>query len=486
MMERDTSLEDKGIVHGELRYAYCWLALFMPVNLCVFGALNPDIVAHIGWYLMHLSELPELHFPGALLVLLAGIGVWVVVAGAVSARRGADTAGRTARRRALLRVSGLWLLLLFLISLLELAKSNGHVFPHLGWYIAHFQMPEDIVGVSGGRALFFALYAWLLTAVLFVRISFKRALFALLLIVLLGVLFNGGGAFNKWDTHRDMLRHISRFGILACGMTIVIISGGIDLAVGSVLGLVAVVSAILCIHLGMTPWLAIPICLGIGIACGSLSGILVARYQIQPFIATLAMMVFARGLAKLVSGGEKISRGVKTEHGFQYVDLPRVFEFLNMRILQENVAVVTLLFVLCIAISWLLLSRLRFGRYWYAIGGNEVSAQLSGVPVARMKGMAYALSGLFAAVAGVCQAAQETQGDPEAGATYELTAIAIVVIGGTSLTGGRGSILLTLLGALTIGYLEKILSINAVSEAGRLMLTGLIIVTAVLLQRRKN
>lgn len=486
MMERDTLLEEKGAKNSELRYALYWLAASSLLGLGAVCVLNRDVVAHIGWYLMHLSELPALRFPGALVILLAGIAIWAAVAALVLSRRFEAREKLLERRRALLRVSGLWLLVALLIVLLELATTNAHVFPHLGWYVSHFQMPEDFTAVSGGRALFFAFYAWLLAAVIFIRVSFKRALFALLLIFLLGVLFSGDGAFNKWDTHRDMLRHISRYGILACGMTLVIISGGIDLAVGSMLGLVAVVSSILCIHWGMTPWLAIPICLGVGIACGSLSGILVARFQIQPFIATLAMMVFARGLAKLVSGGEKISRGVKTEHGFEYVDLPRVFDFLNMRILQENVAVVTLVFVVCIAISWLLLSRLRFGRYWYAIGGNEISAQLSGVPVARMKVMAYALSGLFAAVAGVCQAAQETQGDPEAGSTYELTAIAIVVIGGTSLMGGRGSMLLTLLGVLTIGYLEKILSINAVSEAGRLMLTGVIIVTAVLLQRRKN
>ena len=134
-------------------------------------------------------------------------------------------------------------------------------------------------------------------------------------------------------------------------------------------------------------------------------------------------------------------------------------------------------------ICWIILSRLRWGRYIYAIGGNEEAARLSGIPVTFTKLLAYGLSGFFCAVAGICQAAQELQGDPEAGLTYELTAIAIVVIGGTNLMGGRGGIGLTFMGAMTIGYLEKILSINAVSEASRLMLTGLIIVGAVLLQR---
>jgi ribose/xylose/arabinose/galactoside ABC-type transport system permease subunit len=142
--------------------------------------------------------------------------------------------------------------------------------------------------------------------------------------------------------------------------------------------------------------------------------------------------------------------------------------------------------VACALVTWLLLARHRWGRELYALGGNEEAARLSGVPVVRTKMLAYAASGLLAAVAGICQAAQEQQGDPEAGAGYELTAIAIVVIGGTPLTGGRGGIGLTLLGTLTIGYLEKILSINAVPEASRLMLTGIIIVAAVLTQRRRR
>jgi ribose transport system permease protein len=127
---------------------------------------------------------------------------------------------------------------------------------------------------------------------------------------------------------------------------------------------------------------------------------------------------------------------------------------------------------------------LVWGRYLYAIGNNEQATRFSAAPVTAAKAFAYVASGVFAAVAGLCQAAQEQQGDPEAGVGYELIAIAMVVIGGTNLAGGRGGMGLTLLGVLTIGYLDKILSINAVPEAGRLMLTGVIIVAAVLTQRR--
>ena len=310
---------------------------------------------------------------------------------------------------------------------------------------------------------------------------------ALMVIVALGIIFNADGAFYKWNTHRDMLRQASVYGILACGMTVVIISGGIDLAVGSVLGLTAVVFSIFSIHWGWSPWLAIPACCIVGILCGATSGGLIARFQLQPFIVTLAMMVFARGLAKYVSKGIKISTMVPKDDGtFEYVKEPPIYGFIDSWVLGHSIAVVTIIFFLCLAVSWVVLARLQPGRYVFAIGGNEEAARLSGVSVGLTKVLAYGMAGLFSGVAGICQAAQEYQGDPEAGATYELTAIAIVVIGGTNLMGGRGSVLLTLLGTLTIGYLEKILSINAVGEASRLMLTGAIIIGAVLLQRGKK
>ncbi|MBI2440005.1 MAG: ABC transporter permease [Lentisphaerae bacterium] len=314
-----------------------------------------------------------------------------------------------------------------------------------------------------------------------------RALAALLLVVVIGLVFNAEGAFFKWATHRDLLRQVAVFGILACGMTLVIISAGIDLAVGSILGLSAVFFALFSLRWGWSPFLAVPATLLAGALCGAASGGLIARLRLQPFIVTLAMMVFARGLAKWVSGGQKISTAVELADGtYRYGEAPPFIEFLNAKVLADNVAVVTLIFLACGFCCWLLLAKLRWGRYLYAIGGNEEAARLSGVPVGGMKLLAYALSGLFSAVAGICQMAQEIQGDPEAGAGYELSAIAIVVIGGTALMGGRGGIGLTLLGALTIGYLEKILSINAVGEAARLMLTGLIVVSAVIFQHRRK
>ena len=321
----------------------------------------------------------------------------------------------------------------------------------------------------------------------FVGSAAGRALIALALVLIVGLIFNAHGAFFHRSTHRDALRQASVYGMLACGMTLVIISGGIDLAVGSVLALVAVCSAEMAIHWGWSGWIVAPVSLAIGAGCGAVAGWLTAALRIQPFIATLAMMALARGLAKFTSGGMKISTAVQNADGtYRYVDVPALFRGIDTRILDDNVSVVSLIFVVCVVCAWVALARHRWGRYLYAIGGNEEAACLSGVPVRWAKIGAYVASGIFSAAAGLCQAAQEQQGDPEAGSGYELTAIAMVVIGGTSLMGGRGGMGLTLLGVLIIGYLEKILSINAVPDAGRLMLTGVIIVAAVLTQRRRR
>ena len=314
-----------------------------------------------------------------------------------------------------------------------------------------------------------------------------RAVAALLLVLLLGAIFNANGSFFEIATQRDTLREVSDYGILACGMTLVIITGGIDLSVGSVLALVGVCFSIMSIHWGWSGWIAVPLSLLIGAAVGAFSGCLIAWFGIQPFIATLAMMVFARGLAEYVSGNMEVSTAVANADGtYHYVPVPTIFQAINSSVFGGYLAVVTIILIGCAGVAWLALSRHRWGRYLFAIGGNEEAARLSGVPVAGAKIAAYMASGLFAAIAGICEAAQEQQGDPRAGIGSELTAIAIVVIGGTSLMGGRGGMGLTILGMLIIGYMEKILSLNAVPDAGRSMLTGAIIILAVMAQKRRS
>jgi len=317
------------------------------------------------------------------------------------------------------------------------------------------------------------------------RHAAARALVPLLVVILLGCIFNQSGAFFAWGTHRAMLRAISVQGILACGMTVVIVTAGIDLSVGSVLALCAVSFALLTMPLGFGAIAAIAIVLLVGLAAGGISGALITRYRMQPFVVTLAMMAFARGLAKHLADGKKITNYVVGSDGVtQTLQLPAVFGVIDTRVLGGNLSVVTLVFAVCAIGCWILLERLRYGRYLFAVGGNHEAARLSGVPIHRTIIVAYAVCGLCAAIAGICQAAQETHGDPETGMGYELDAIAMVVLGGTSLMGGRGGVGLTLIGALTLGYLQKVLSLNAFSTDTRLMLTGAIIVAAVLFQRR--
>lgn len=312
-----------------------------------------------------------------------------------------------------------------------------------------------------------------------------RPFVPLVAVLVLGCALNANGAFFEWQTHRAVLREIAVGGILASGMTVVIIAGGIDLAVGSVLALAAVSFAWLTLLHGWAGIFALPAVLIVGALAGAVSGALVAWPRMQPFIVTLAMMVFARGLAKELAGGQKISTYVPEPNGhFRTVPLPGIFEALDGRVLGGNVSVVTLVFLASALVTWIVLERLRIGRYLFAVGGNFEAARLSGVPVRFTLVFAYVLSGAFAALAGICQAAQETHGDPETGMGYELDAIAMVVLGGTSLMGGRGGVELTVIGALTLGYLEKVLSLNAYSTELRLMLTGVILVLAVLFQRR--
>ncbi|HEX6276262.1 MAG TPA: ABC transporter permease [Polyangiaceae bacterium] len=314
-----------------------------------------------------------------------------------------------------------------------------------------------------------------------------RTALPLAVVLVLGAIFNQDGAFFEWETHRALLREVSVQGILACGMTVVIVTAGIDLSVGSVLALSAVSLALLTMHHGVGGALAVAIVLALGTLLGLASGALVAKARIQAFIVTLAMMVFARGLAKELSGGQKVSSYYQGPDGrFVTVPQPAVFEAIDSRVLGGSVSIVTLVFLASALVTWLVLERLRVGRYLFATGGNLEAARLAGVPVRGTLVFAYALAGFFSAVAGICQAAQETQGDPETGAGYELDAIAMVVLGGTSLAGGRGGVGRTLAGCLTLGYLQKVLSLNAYSTPARMMLTGAIIVGAVLVQRRSR
>jgi len=316
-----------------------------------------------------------------------------------------------------------------------------------------------------------------------------RGLLALVLVFVIGVILSpvnpetGRRVFLSLQTQKNILFEYAEYGILAAGMTLVILTAGIDLSVGSVLGLSATVAALFLIRFGWPAWVAIPLCLAMGAAIGSASGVMVARLRIQPFVATLVVMVAARGAAKLVSGGVKVQPGLP---GYARVTDPPVFGEITRPLFSGFLEPATLLFLASILVLWAVVRYTRFGRYLYAIGGNAEAARLSGIPVARVVIMTYAICGLCAALAGISNAARQTMGDPEAGFTYELDAIAAVVIGGTSLMGGQGGMLLTLVGVLILGYIGKFLSLMGAEEAHRLLAKGLIIVIAVLIQRRRG
>lgn len=298
------------------------------------------------------------------------------------------------------------------------------------------------------------------------------------MVIALGCIFNPDGVFFYGATHADALWRLSGFGVLACGMTVVILTGGIDLSVGSVVALVGVVFSSLVIHSALPGAVAIPLGILAGTLMGALSGILVGFLGLQGFIATLAMMAFARGLAKyiceLLTGGAKILK----------YPTPRAIEVVNTRfpLFGTEVAVGVVVMLLCVAITWFLLRRTTFGLRVYSVGDNEEASRYAGMPVRLTKLLAYAYSGLMAGIAGVLFSAALRQGDPDSGVGYELTAIAMVVIGGTSLSGGKGGVMLTLLGALTIGYLQKVLDLNGIETHMQLMITGAIIVLAVLVR----
>ncbi len=297
---------------------------------------------------------------------------------------------------------------------------------------------------------------------------------ALLLVLALGAAFNADGAFFAWSTHTDTLAQSAGFGILACGLTVVIITGGIDLAVGSVAALTGVVFALLVMRHEVPGVLAIPAAVATGAACGAVSGSLVAFARVQPFVATLAVMAAARGLAKWLSDGVKVQK-------FPY---PPLLESLNSKLGFGDgwVSIHVPIFLAVAALTVLVLRTQTLGVRLYAVGDNETAARYAGIPVRTTKLVAYTLSGALAGVAGVLFCAIERQGNPDGGVGYELTAIAMVVIGGTTLAGGRGGALLTIIGTLTIGYLRKVLDINGIDTAYQLMITGGVIVAAVLAQ----
>jgi ribose/xylose/arabinose/galactoside ABC-type transport system permease subunit len=271
----------------------------------------------------------------------------------------------------------------------------------------------------------------------------------------------------------NLLRQISINGILAVGVTFVLLTGGVDLSLGSVVALTGVVAASFA-HPGEYTFL-VPVLMGVlaGALCGAVNGMIVTRGRVAPFVATLGMMTSARGLALLASGGRPVS------------NLAPEFT----RIGSGDIAAVPvpiLIFFAVALVSHIFLKNMRWGRYIYAIGGNENAARASGIRVRGITAAAYTVCGALSGLAGVVLASRITTGQPNAGIGYELDAIAAVVIGGTSLNGGVGGVGGTILGALLIGVINNGLDLLNVSSYYQQIIKGVIIVGAVWLDRSKN
>jgi ribose transport system permease protein len=267
----------------------------------------------------------------------------------------------------------------------------------------------------------------------------------------------------------NVLRQVSINAILALGMTVVILKGGIDLSVGSLLALAGALAAGFALS-SLPPPLAMGLGVGIAVALGTLQGLLVAYAGLPPFIVTLAGLTAFRGLTLVYTDGRPIT------------GLPDPFLFLgNGTLLGIPVPVMVMLSFLLL--THLLLQNTALGRYLYAIGGNEEAARLSGVPVARIKVFAYAYSGLAAGLAALVLTGRLNSAQPTAGTGFELDAIAAAVVGGTSLVGGRGTAWGTFLGALIIGVLNNGMNLLNVSSFYQLIAKGAVIVLALLVDR---
>jgi ribose transport system permease protein len=308
-----------------------------------------------------------------------------------------------------------------------------------------------------------------------------QSLLGLVIVVLAGIAFSprrhGHVLFLQPDNVANIIRSISETGILALGMTFVIIAAGIDLSVGAVLGLCSVLTADLLVNEGWGLWSTLPLVLLAGLAFGAVQGAISTGFRIQAFIVTLAGLQAARGLALIASNNSFININYGSGPG----SAPPSFAVLGERI-GGVFPVATLVFLALAAVATFLLNSTRYGRYVFAVGGNEKAARLSGIPVRAVKISVYAITGLVSAVAGIVHAGQFSFGSPNDGTGYELNAIAAVVIGGTDLFGGAGSMVGTIAGAVMLGALANILQLNDVSAAMQLLATGAIIVLAAALQ----
>ncbi|UWP58278.1 ABC transporter permease [Ruminococcus gauvreauii] len=289
-----------------------------------------------------------------------------------------------------------------------------------------------------------------------------------LLAIMSPVFLTGGNLIN-------ILQQVTVNGVLAVGISIVIFTGGIDISVGSILALVGIIMGKLMVDMGVHPLIAMPVGILVGAACGTFNGLMIARFKLQPMIATLGMMSMARGAALTIANGKTIT-GYSA--GFRWIG--------SGMIPGTKIPVQIIFMLILYAVVFYIMKYRKFGRYIYAIGGNEEATRLSGINVTKYKMLAYTVSGITCALASIILVSKLNSAQSSAGEGYEMDAIASAVIGGASLTGGFGSIWGTLLGAVIIGVIRNGLNLLNVSSYLQQLILGAIIIAAVLFDSYKN
>lgn len=300
----------------------------------------------------------------------------------------------------------------------------------------------------------------------------QKSLIALLVLILV-VSFLSPNFFTP-DNLLNILRQTSVNAIIAVGMTLVILTAGIDLSVGSILALTSAFAAAM-VGADLPVLIAIPAALLAGALLGGVSGAIIAKGKVQAFIATLVTMTALRGFTMVFTDGRPISTGF-SENSDAFAVLGTGYWL--------GIPVPIWIMALVFALAWYLLNHTRLGRYIYALGGNESATRLSGINVDRVKIAVYTLCGSLSALAGLIVTSRLSSAQPTAGMGYELDAIAAVVVGGTSLMGGKGRIMGTLIGALIIGFLNNALNLLDVSSYYQMIAKAAVILLAVMVDTK--
>jgi len=316
--------------------------------------------------------------------------------------------------------------------------------------------PEQSKAAAGGLRRVFDVQQW---GIVFVLIA---------LVIIISI---ASPVFLSPRNLRNVLQQVSTLGILSMGVTVLMISGGIDLSVGSAISTVAVIAGTM-LKAGVPAEISILTGLLLGCAIGGLNGVLAAFTRAHPFILTLGTMTILQGVAIIITKGYPIN------------DLGARFGYIGGAMIGP-VPFIVILFFLVMIVCWLLLRYLRIGRIAYAIGGNEYTTYLAGIPVKRYKILFYVICGFFAGMAGLVLASRISSAMPNLGTGFEMNSIGAAVIGGIPLTGGRGNVWGTLTGVLLLGIIGNGLNLLHVDASWQYVVTGLIIIIAVIIHEQR-